>query len=275
MIVHLYTRCWNDADMLPFMFRHYDPVVQRYIVFDAGSTDGSLEILASHPKTEVRPMPPPSDPSSRIASDLSVLENCWHESRGAADWVVVTDIDEHIYHRDLPAFLARCKTSGVTIVPALGYHMISEEFPARDLLLCDCLTTGAVRPHHNKLNLFSPDHVRATNFTPGRHAAEPQGDIVAPDRDELLLLHYKYLGFERIYARHQHFQARQGAKDLARGWGYHYAWSREQLRSNWNQLSARLVDIAAPNFNPDESHPRPRWWDKYRRARDAQESGNL
>ena len=273
MTVHLYTRCWNDAEMLPFFFRHYDAIVQRYIVFDDGSTDGSVEILSSHPKVELRPMPPYSDPASRIASGLAMLENCWHESRGIADWVVVTDIDEHLHHRDLPSFLARCKTEGVTIVPALGYHMISEEFPSRDAVLCRSVTTGAVRPHHNKLNLLSPDDVRAANFAAGRHAAEPEGNIVAPSRDELLLLHYKYLDFERTYARHQQFQARQRAEDLARGWGYHYSWSREQLRNNWNQLSARLVDIAAPNFNPDQSHPRPRWWDKYRRPEDPQDSG--
>ena len=269
MIVHLYTRCWNDAEMLPFFFRHYDTFVQRYIVFDDDSTDGSVEILSSHPKVELRPMPPYSDPASRIASGLAVLENCWHECRGLADWVVVTDIDEHLYHRDLPAFLDRCKTAGVTIVPALGYHMVSERFPHSDLLLCRNLTTGAVDPRHSKLNLFSPDHIRATNFAPGRHRADPQGDIVAPPCDELVLLHYKYLGFERTFARHQQYQGRQRAEDLARGWGSHYGLSREQLRQDWNHLSNRLVDITAANFNPDLSHPRPRWWDKYRRAAES------
>ena len=58
MRIDLYTRCWNDAHMLGFFFRHYDPLVQRYVVFDDGSTDGSLDFLRAHPKVEVRPMPP-------------------------------------------------------------------------------------------------------------------------------------------------------------------------------------------------------------------------
>lgn len=266
MIVHLYTRCWNDARMLPFFFRHYDAIVQRYIVFDDGSTDGSVEILSSHPKVELRPMAPYSDRASRIASGLAVQENCWHESRGIADWVVVTDIDEHLHHRDLPAFLAHCKSEGVTIVPALGYHMISDEFPSQEVVLCRSVTTGVMSPHDNKLNLLSPDDVRATNFAAGRHTAEPEGNIVAPSRDELLLLHYKYLGFERTYARHQQYQARQRAGDLARGWGYHYAWSREQLRENWDKVKRQSVDIAAADFNADRDHARARWWDRYRCA---------
>jgi Glycosyl transferase family 2 len=61
MRIDLYTRCWNDADMLGFLFRHYDPLVQRFVVYDDGSTDDSLEILRSNPKVEVRPTPPYSD----------------------------------------------------------------------------------------------------------------------------------------------------------------------------------------------------------------------
>ena len=41
--VHLYTVCWDEADMLGFFFRHYDPFVERYVVYDDGSTDGTPE----------------------------------------------------------------------------------------------------------------------------------------------------------------------------------------------------------------------------------------
>src|SRR5690242_2946962 len=47
--VHLYALCWNDAYMLPYFFRHYDSFVDRYIIFDDGSTDRSLDILRRHP----------------------------------------------------------------------------------------------------------------------------------------------------------------------------------------------------------------------------------
>ena len=107
--IDLYTRCWNDAHMLGFMFRNYDDLVQRYVVYDDGSTDGSLDILAAHPKVEIRDQAAYRNPSSRILAALSLLETCWHESRGRADWVIVCDIDEHLYHPKIDLYLNACK----------------------------------------------------------------------------------------------------------------------------------------------------------------------
>jgi hypothetical protein len=80
------------------------------------------------------------------------------------------------------------------------------------------------------------------------------------------MLHYKYLGFERLHARHQQYQTRQRTGDIASGWGFHYAWSREQLREEWTKIASQLVDVTAADFDPGANHPGPRWWDKYRRS---------
>ncbi len=40
--VHLYALCWNDRRMLPHFFKHYGCLVDRFCIFDNGSTDGSL-----------------------------------------------------------------------------------------------------------------------------------------------------------------------------------------------------------------------------------------
>lgn len=266
MKIDLYTRCWNDADMLDFMFRHYDRLVQRYVVFDDGSTDASLDILRSNPKVDLRPMPTYSDPESRVASGLAVLDSCWHESRGLADWVIVTDIDEHLWHRDLDAYLCRQKNDGVTIIPALGFQMLSDHFPGRDCLLTETVTTGAPSPVMNKMNIFSPDDIEATHFTVGRHSASPQGNVVAPARDELLLLHYKFLNFERTYQRLKQSLTRQRAKDLALKWGVQYSWSTDELRQNWNEVVAHIVETSNPDLQLSEMHAGPHWWDVHRLA---------
>lgn len=252
--------------MLGFMFRHYDRLVQRYIVFDDGSTDASLDILRSNPKVEIRPMPPYSDPESRVASGLAVLENCWQESRGIADWVIVTDVDEHLWHPNLKNYLLSLKNQGVTIVPALGFQMMSEQFPLRGSLLSDTITMGAPWSLMNKMNIFSPDDIEATHFAPGRHTASPLGNVVAPARDELLLLHYKYLGFQRTHLRYEQARSRQRAKDLAFGWGFQYSWSKEELQEDWNKVAAQLVDILAPDLRPWETHEGPRWWAEIQRT---------
>ena len=260
MKIDLYARCWNERDMLPFFFLHYDRLVQRYIIYDDASTDNSQEILRLNPKVELRPMPPYSDPESRISSALALQETCWRESRGIADWVIVTDIDEHLYHPDMYGYLAQCRTQGVTIIPALGYQMLSEQFPEHNTLLCRSLTRGACDELYSKLNIFSPNEIDAVNYTPGRHTATPTGRVVLPARDELLLLHYRFLGFERVRKRLAQVLTRQRKTDIAMGWGVQYSWSSHQLREAWNLIASRLVDISRPDLRPWATHERPRWW---------------
>jgi hypothetical protein len=245
--------------MLPFFFLHYDKFVQHYIVYDDASTDNSQEILRLNPKVEVRPMPY-SDPESRIKSALALQETCWRESRGVADWVIVTDIDEHLYHPHMYQYLAQCRAQGVTIIPALGYQMLSEQFPEHKNLLCQSLTKGACCSLFSKLNIFSPSEIDAVNYAPGRHTAAPTGHVVLPARDELLLLHYHYLGFERVRKRYAQVLSRQRKTDIAMGWGAQYSWSSEQIRDHWNLAASQLVDISRPNLKPWETHEGPRWW---------------
>jgi glycosyl transferase family 2 len=261
MKIDLYARCWNEADMLPFFFSHYDRLAQRYIIFyDDSSTDNSQEILRLNPKVELRPMPPYNDPESRIRSQFRYLETCWRESRGAADWVIVTDVDEHLYHPHMYHYLAQCRAQGVTIIPALGYQMLSEQFPDHKTLLCQSLTRGACDWVYSKLNIFSPNEIDTVNFSPGRHSAAPTGRVVLPARDELLLLHYRYLDFERVRKRYAQLLTKQRKTDFAMGWGFHYSWSSEQLRETWKLIGGRLVDISQPDLRPWETHEGPRWW---------------
>jgi hypothetical protein len=253
--------------MLGFMFKHYDPFVTRYIVYDDGSSDGSLEILRRHPKVDLRRLPPYSDPSSRTLSAVKYFNQVWLESRGSADWVIVTDIDEHIYHPDLADYLQVCQAMGVSLIPALGYQMLSERFPEPDdLLLCNNLTKGAPWERMSKLGLFAPDLIEATNYETGRHSCAPTGQIVLPPRDELLLLHYKYLDLQRTQARHEQCATRSRATDIANGWGHRYLWSKEQLEADWRQFEANLIDVADPSIDHHGSHSEPRWWAPYPRA---------
>jgi glycosyl transferase family 2 len=56
--VHLYTFGWNEMPMIGFFLRHYEPWVDKFIFFDDGSTDGTLELLASKSNVEIRRLGP-------------------------------------------------------------------------------------------------------------------------------------------------------------------------------------------------------------------------
>ena len=259
LTIHLYAISWNEAPVIGYFLRHYETFVDRLVVFDDGSTDGTLEILHGHPKVELRRFER-NRQDSLVLSMLDVYNESWKESRGRANWVIVTNVDEHLYHPSLPDYLCRCGRKGVTVIPALGYQMISESFPEPAARLCTTVTTGAPSGDFSKLQIFNPDAVREINYTVGRHKAWPQGHVGWPDRDEVLNLHYKFLGREYLERRHSDLGSGLGATDLEQGWGSHWLKKRPQLEEEWEDYARRAVDISNETLRPWNSHGEPRWW---------------
>jgi len=247
--------------MLGFFFRHYDPWVDRYVIYDDGSTDGSVEILRAHPRVELRSFVR-SKAQSFVLSHTAMQDEAWKESRGCADWVVVTAIDEHLLVRGqtMAAYLSEQRKCGATIIPALGFDMNHPVMPPNHGLLSEVVTRGRPRIAFNKLSIFNPDAVTETGFSAGRHAAEPAGDLKLPACDELMLWHYKHLDFDRYQAREIAQARRLGETDVANGLGQHYLWSLERRRAFWDEMRRTATDLAVPDFDPARACAGPPWW---------------
>jgi hypothetical protein len=257
--IHLYAIAWNEERMLPFFFRHYDQWVDRYVIYDDGSSDATLEILHAHPRVEVRPLNR-SIPDSLVLSAQAIHDSCWKESRGNADWVIIADIDEHLYHRDLAAYLADCRQRGVTAVPAVGYEMISETFPRGEQRLCDLVRKGAPSAIMSKMLIFDPNRLAETGFGVGRHSARPRGKVRYPKENGLLNLHFKSLGLDYITARYRLLATRCGTHDRANKWGNHYDRPAEKTAEIFNARLGRAFDVIAAGDRAATDHPGPHWW---------------
>jgi hypothetical protein len=220
--------------MLPFFFRHYDDLVDKYCVFDNGSTDDSLPLLESHPKVEVTHFDVLGD--SFVEEERRLGDTIWRNS--AADWVIVTDIDEHIYHPQLTKYLRRCTDEGITAIQSVGYEMISDRFPTGSEPLVEQVTIGTRSAGLDRLCIFNPKAITETNFTAGRHEAKPTGRVVWPASFEVLLLHYKQLGVNYPIARSAELRQGLRPKDLAQSWGVHYTWSPAEITTRWEEIRA-------------------------------------
>jgi hypothetical protein len=67
-----------------------------------------------------------------------------------------------------------------------------------------------------KLSIFNPNRLAEVHFSLGRHTADPVGETVVPPLDEVLLFHYRYLGFEQTHLRHQQLRAGLGERDCVK-----------------------------------------------------------
>ncbi len=247
--------------MLGFFFRHYDSWIDRYFIYDNGSTDGTLEMLQSHPKVELRKFEW-TDPESFVSSHQKMQNNSWKESRKEAAWVVMASIDEHLHvpgvgMRD---YLERCQKMGVTLLHSMGFQMVSEEFPQKDEMLCQTRTMGCPYGRMSKLCIFNPKAVRKSNFDGGGHEAHPIGELRLPPRDEMLLLHYKNIGFERLFQHHRKLKEGLGSKDRVQQWAKKYDWSQEKFRIDWDLFAQNAVDISGKGFSAVRCHRIRRWW---------------
>ena len=246
--------------MLDFFFKHYDGIVDRYVVFDDGSNDQTLDILKKHHKVDLRRAPDLSKSEDRILNSNVFQNNFWKESKEVADWVLVVDVDEHLFHDDLRRYLIDCKRQGVTVVPTVGFEMVGEKYPPVTSRLCDVITYGAPSLLYSKPSIFSPKLIKDMHFSLGRHSASPEGRVVLPKKDEVLLMHYKHVDFDFVLRRHSEFLGRQSAKDLEKGYGFQYTWDAVQLRQAWDNIASRAIDVRQQQKARRAGRSKDHWW---------------
>lgn len=259
MPIHLYSACWNEERIIPFFLRHYEPLVDRLIIYDDQSTDRSLELLRASPKVELRSLPREAD--SFLDAQVTLFETCWQESRENADWVCLADLDEFLFHPDWHHYLAAQKEAGATIIKAVGYEMVSEDFPPAGAALPNTLTRGLRDYHLDKSLLFAPDAIEQINYTVGRHLCSPAGRVVKPPQDHLQLRHYKNLGLDYLLARTHALAGRVTGEDRARGWSTHYLRDDDSIRAHFHEHLTQAQPVPAPPVTKPRKKPAKKpWW---------------
>jgi GT2 family glycosyltransferase len=178
MRIFAYAICYNEERMLPFFMRHYGSFCEKITVYDNMSTDRSREIVLAHPAGEVVTY----DTCGRLRNDvyLDIKNHAWKKDRAAADFVVMCDVDELLWHPDVLGYLERCKAGGVTLPRTNGYSMGHSFFPdaAEDpRQLSEIATRGSFTPGYCKRIVFDPKGVSEINYSTGAHYCDPEGDI--------------------------------------------------------------------------------------------------
>jgi glycosyltransferase involved in cell wall biosynthesis len=219
MNIDVYAMCWNEERFLPYFLRHYSPAASLITIFDNESTDRSVQIIESFPNTRVVSYDTGDEFREDIRRDYK--NECWKESRRRADWVIVVDIDEIVYHPRLHDYLAACSERGVTLPWTVGYEMVADRFPNTPGQIYEEVTVGVQDAWYSKPVVFDPNALDEIDYEPGAHSCAPSGRVVEERSPDLKLLHYRFLGREYVLARFATMRDRQSDVNVQHGWNYH------------------------------------------------------
>lgn len=229
-MVEAHIIAWNEAETIRFTIDHYLRFCERVIIYDNFSTDGTREISESL-GAEVKTFGICGELNDKEYKRLK--DNCWKGSD--ADYVIVCDADEILYHPQLDYLLSIGKSSGKTIFKTQGFNIYSNYFPINDWL---DIQTGIIDNSYSKLCIFSP-RLKEINYVYGCHEANPKGDLVWGDT-QLWLLHYRCVGgIERLIQRHNLYKPRLSQINLKWKMGSHYLQEDRQKREDFAERLKR------------------------------------
>lgn len=238
----------NNADILPWFLRHYETFCERMIFWDDQSTDGTRELLKAHPNCDMREWP--FDTGLDDDAFLRFSYAAYRTAVGRADWVMLVDADEFIYHRgDMKEHL-RNALSITTVCRTQGFNMAGQGVPTLlpGVQLYDLMPLGVHAPVYAKPVIFDPR--MEIRWMRGKQELEFVDGAVHPT-PLLKLLHYRYLGADYTRKRNAENFSRvgmfTGEKTAAWTCNPEYRGSDKEHSPEWaesiNQLAFNVLNV--------------------------------
>ena len=240
--MHLYTVCWNEEIILPHFLAHYQ-FCQRIVVSDNGSTDNSLAILSNDEKVEIRHFVTNDQYQEDALQELR--NNAWKDSIGKADFVIVCDCDEFLYHPNLLSVLQKMKRQGSTVMLPKGFQMLGDKAPHSQQNLMQYFPRGSRLQSYDKSILFDPNAIQEINYRVGAHVCDPVGTIKYFCVPGLALLHYRYLSKEYVFKKNQGYRSRACKEDDQRRYNMHHRLTLDQIEQTMAAYMYDSVDIVS------------------------------
>lgn len=238
--IHLYTISWNEEVMIPHFLAYYAGFCEKIFIYDNFSSDKTKNIAIAHPSVHFLQY----DTNDEIRDDiyLKIKNEAWKKSRGTADFVIVCDMDEFLFHQNLPEILKKYKENKTTLIRPIGFNMIHDAAPVSDTNLFNDIQYGVRAKDFDKVILFDPNLIEEINYSAGSHTCAPTG-IIQYGTDEIRLLHYKYLGLGNIINRYKLMSARLSKYNKSLGLGFHYSFSQMRIKREFNNMWKRKINV--------------------------------
>lgn len=251
------TLCKNEMDILPFVRKYWERISADVIVYDNGSTDGSLEYLSSIPYVTIRHFD--SDGHNDIIHK-NVKEQAYLEYKNDYDIIIITDMDEVFFFDDFKAVSEAFIDGGYNVLMTPIISLCEDFKPpfSEDKYLHQlCHRFYRQRMNHmkgfddfSKLSIFNTKVTDKVEMSVGQHYVKtlPNMTIMLSNNgfnlhiDKGFGLDYKYKVRQRMYANLSDTNKRYGM-------AIEYADSYEKLEREYNNNQKNSFDINDNNCN--------------------------
>lgn len=225
--------CWNEAETIHLTIKYYQSFCRHIYLYDNFSDDGTREIAESlGAKVQLFGI------SGQLNDHeyLKVKNEVWKGSD--ADWVIVADCDEILYHQKL-YFILKYTTG--TIIKTQGFNIYSNQMPEKSFLE---IQTGIIDDSYSKSICFKPSQISAIDYVYGCHVAKPKGNVVYSN-EVVWLLHYRAIGgVDRMIDRHAKYRERLSPINLKWNLGSHYRQDDGQRRADFAERLEKSVTFS-------------------------------
>ena len=249
MKIHAYVICKNEELIMPHLLNYYSNFCQKITFYDNESTDNTINIINSFDGCETEIITYSTNGEIRDDIYVQIKNSCW---KGIdADFVIIIDSDEFLYHDDLLDFLTNNKFD---VYYPTGYNMISNYFPEDySKLISDQVTLGNYCKNYSKSVIFNPKTIKDINYGIGAHESNPIGhtEINIYTGSDLKLLHYKNLGFDYRYNKNSAYGKTLSSYNQINRFGWHYNMTEDEqyaefvdLYKNKQQILRQRADVS-------------------------------
>jgi hypothetical protein len=243
--IDLYTVCWNEIDLAPFVVDYWKRFVRHAYVFDNESDDGTVEYLKQFDWITVIPFN--TNNTMNDKTNIDIKNNVWKHSIGKSDFVVVVDFDECLYSDDMDKELHYMIDNDESICLPSWYWMRGTRKPkhSNKKLLHEQINKCVGDGGRCKAQLFNINKINEINYEIGCHDYHPvPGKQKTYDGNNMFCLHFdKCFGENYNLKRKQILSKRLSKLNKMNGWGIHYSFSEEKIREDYKKELENSFDI--------------------------------
>lgn len=244
MKIRVVTVVKDEIEFLPVFLRHYDRFCDSIVIWDNGSSDGTLEIARAHPKVDLRAF---KSEGFDMEAVFSVLHEARKESIGKFDWCLFPDCDELIMSRKPGSERKILENAVEQVLIPQGYCLVQKDAapsfdPSKDPLF-QC-RWGHRSKDGDLFGYSKPIIMRPEidiKWKPGRHGATLEAGCSTRKADDLILIHLDQVDF-RLWLKRK--MRPISPNDRKNGWGV-LRWDlpRKEYDALWKRLSEGAIDL--------------------------------